>query len=168
VNRELDTDARPESSLSQDSSLVMKSTSRSQLWNILVIPILCLVDVSVHIPPSNSPLTACRRRPLRCGSVSRCAKTLASSPFIYSGQCPQSSVAHVPFEAIAIHLLSSRDTTYTYFIFPSRPYRPSSPLLTYRCLRFLGYRLLRHRADDRQCWILVFDKIHTRTTFAAV
>jgi len=80
VNRELDTDTRPEASLRQDSSLVMKSTSRSLLWNILVTPILYLVDVPVHIPPSSNPSTARRRRPLSCGSVSRCAKTLASSP----------------------------------------------------------------------------------------
>lgn len=74
MNCELDTDTRPESSLRQDTSLVMKSTSRSQLWNILVTPILYLVDVPVHIPPSNNPSTACRRRPLSCGSVSRCSQ----------------------------------------------------------------------------------------------
>jgi len=32
----------------------------------------------------------------------------------------------------------------------------------------LGYRFPRHRANDRRCWILVFDKIHILTTFATV
>jgi hypothetical protein len=102
------------------------------------IPFLTACRRPRPYPTSNIPSTASRRRPLNCGTVSRCAKTPASSTFRRSGHIPAEPCGHFTIRNDCHH---DEDMTLMY------PYNvPATPSPSRTAIQHL---LPQHRSPTR-------------------